>query len=65
MHHFANLAAFRDKSRLHSFANANEMMMDGTYCQKTWNGNMPVVDVPVGKNDVVVAIIHSLFGISA
>ena len=62
VHHFANLTALHNKCRLYALANTYQVMMYGTYSQEAWNCSTLLIDVSIGKDNVVNAVIYTLLG---
>ena len=70
MHRLANLATLHDKSRLHTLAHTNQIVVYGRDSQERRDTTSPDLSqggefladflFAVGENDVIVAIIHSL-----
>ena len=70
MHRLTNLATLHDKSRLHTLAHTNQIVVYGRDSQKRGDTASPDLSqggefladflFAVGENDVIVAIIHSL-----
>ncbi len=65
MHHLAYLSALHNQCGLHTLADIDEVVVDGTHRQQRRDGDVVVVDVAVGEDDVVVALIHALFCVVA
>ena len=65
VHNLANLAALNNQSRLHTFLNRHQIMVDGAHRQKRRNGRVTFVDIPIGQDDIVDAAVNRLFGAAA
>ena len=61
MHHLSYLAAFHDDGGLDALAHGDKIMVYGADSEKRRNGSVLAVDVAVGENDIVYALIHALF----
>ena len=60
MHHLADLTALNNQSCLHTLTCVNEVVVYGAHCEQRRNGDMILVDVAVGEDDIVVAFVHAL-----
>ena len=65
VHHLAYLARLDDKGCLYALSHGDEVMVDGAHRQQRWDGDMRGVDVAVGEDDVVVALVDTLLGVVA
>ena len=62
VHGLANFSALHDQRRLHAFAYGNQVMVYGADGQQRRDGGMLLVNVAVGENDVVHALVHAALG---
>ena len=60
MHGLAYLTAFHDEGGLHTLADADQIVMDGTYSQQRGDGGMRLVNIPVAEDDVVHSLVHTV-----
>lgn len=63
MHHFTDLTALHDQGGLHTFANLDEIMVNGTHSQQRRDGYMLIIGITVREDDIVVTVIHALLSI--
>ena len=74
MHGLTDFTTFHNQSRLHALTNGNQVMMHGTHCQQGGDEERPTpLPLPmregsrylsislICQNDIVIAIIYSLF----
>ena len=60
VHHLPYLATLHDDGCLNTLAHGDKIMVDGADSEKRRYGSMLAVDVTIGKNDVVDALVYAL-----
>ena len=65
VHHLTNLTALHNQSGLHTLLHTDEVMMHRTHRQQARDGSTLLVDVSIGKDDVVHALIDRCLSLLA
>ena len=65
MHRLTYLAAFHNQRCLHTLAHTNQVVVNGAYSQQRGDSRMLVVDITVGEDDVVHALVHTSLSLFA
>ena len=63
MHRLTNLTALNDQRRLHAFTYTDQVMVHGADGQKARYSGVLLVDVAIGKDDVVYTLVHTLLSL--
>ena len=63
MHRLTNLTTLNNQRRLHTLTYTDEVVVNSRNCQQGWDSRMIGIHITVGKNDIVVTLVHALLRI--
>ena len=60
MHRLTNLTTLNNQRRLHTLTHTNQIVVNSTHSQQGWDSRMIGIHITVGKDDIVVTLVHAL-----